>query len=72
MNDFFANYISLMLIVVTWIIAQTTLYRKEPLLIPLDEIDIDSESRKIYEEVWDEDEDNSKTSFLDRFWDAII
>ncbi|AWU74393.1 uncharacterized protein C5L36_0A09800 [Pichia kudriavzevii] len=71
-NDFFANYISLMLIVVTWIIAQTTLYRKEPLLIPLDEIDIDSESRKIYEEVWDEDEDNSKTSFLDRFWDAII
>ena len=61
-----------MLIVVTWIIAQTTLYRKEPLLIPLDEIDIDSESRKIYEEVWDEDEDNSKTSFLDRFWDAII
>ncbi|GMM43771.1 hypothetical protein DAPK24_003460 [Pichia kluyveri] len=75
-NDFFANYISLIMVVVFWMAAQFTVYRKEPWLIPLDVADIDSEARKAAEEVWEDDDDedynNPNKSWMDKFWDAVI
>jgi amino acid transporter len=72
-NDFFALYSSLMLLVVLWVGAQFTVYRNEPYLIPMDDVDVDSDARQISEEVWEDDEeDNPNRSLLDKFWDSII
>lgn len=68
-STFFASYISLVLFFVLWIGSQLTVYRKEPWLLPLDAVDIDSASRKIDEEVWD---DNAPKSWFDKFWDTVL
>jgi amino acid transporter len=70
-SDFFASYVSLMMTVVFWFVAQVTYYRKEPWLIPVDTVDIDTDSRKIDEEVWEEEDESAKTWF-DKFWDTFI
>ncbi|VEU21001.1 DEKNAAC101811 [Brettanomyces naardenensis] len=57
--DFFADYISLILFFAIWFGSQFTLYRKDSWLVPIDQVDILSEARKIDEEVWD-DEDEEK------------
>jgi amino acid transporter len=62
-----------MLLVVLWVGAQFTVYRNEPYLIPMDDVDVDSDARQISEEVWEDDEeDNPNRSLLDKFWDSII
>ncbi|KAG0680589.1 hypothetical protein C6P40_002024 [Pichia californica] len=70
-NDFFANYVSLIMFVVFWIVAQLTYYRNEPWLIPCDEVDLDSDARRIDDEVWEENE-KPTMSKMDKFWDALI
>ncbi|GMG60215.1 unnamed protein product [Ambrosiozyma monospora] len=67
-TDFFTNYVSLILFFVLWLGAQLTYYRKEPWLIPYDQVDIDSDSRVIDEQVWD-DKDMSK---FEKFWDNVL
>lgn len=67
--DFFANYISLILFFVLWIGSQLTIYRHDPWLIPKDDVDIDSEARKISEENWD-DEENKRGKWA-RIWDDV-
>ena len=57
-SDFFANYISLMLFCVIWIGSQLTIYRKDPWLIPLTDVDIDSGARIVDEEIMEDDVDN--------------
>ena len=72
-SDFFAYYISLIICVVFWIVAQLTFYRKESWLIPCDEVDLDDDARQIDNEVWEDDEEQlSKVSVLDKFWDIIL
>lgn len=61
-----------MMTVVFWIVAQLTYYRKEPWLIPTDDVDLDSDARRIDEEVWDDPDDNPNVSRFDKFWDALI
>lgn len=70
-SDFFANYVSLMIAVVFWAGAQFTYYRHEPWLIPCDDVDLDSDARRIDDEVWEETENPNKSK-LDKFWDALI
>lgn len=69
-NDFFANYVSLIIAVVFWIIPQLTIYRHEPWLIAKDDVDLDSDARRIDDEVWEEND--NKNSKLDRFWNALV
>ncbi|ODQ45213.1 hypothetical protein PICMEDRAFT_17703 [Pichia membranifaciens NRRL Y-2026] len=71
-NDFFASYISLIMTVVFWIVAQLTYYRHDPWLIPTDEVDLDSEARNVDDEVWEDEEENEKKSLYDRFWDVLL
>ncbi|GAV26624.1 hypothetical protein PMKS-000078 [Pichia membranifaciens] len=71
-SDFFANYVSLMMTVVFWIGAQFTYYRKEPWLIPTEDVDLDSDARKIDEEVWEDPEQDVNVSRFDKFWDTLI
>ena len=71
-NDFFALYISLIMCVVFWIVSQLTLYRNEPWLIPVDDVNLDDSSRQIDNEVWEDDEAQLSKSKLDRFWDLIL
>jgi amino acid transporter len=70
-SDFFALYVSLIMVVVFWIVAQLTYYRNEPWLIPCDEVDLDSDSRNVDNEVWEEEEERNKSKF-DKFWDIIL
>lgn len=51
-SDFFANYISLILFFIIWIGSQLTIYRHDPWMIPLKDIDIDTDARKIDSEIW--------------------
>ncbi|GME72070.1 unnamed protein product [Ambrosiozyma monospora] len=67
-SDFFTNYITLIAFVVLWAGSQLTMYRKQPYLIPLEDVDIDSEARKIDAEVWD-DPINSR---FEKIWDTIF
>ncbi|VEU23567.1 DEKNAAC104707 [Brettanomyces naardenensis] len=69
-NDFFAYYVSLIMFFVFWIVSQLTLYRHEPWVIPMDTIDIDSEARKIDEEIW-EDEPKQMGKW-ESIWDTIM
>ncbi|GMM29419.1 hypothetical protein DAMA08_021640 [Martiniozyma asiatica (nom. inval.)] len=69
-NDFFANYVSLLIWAVFWLGSQLTIYRKEPWLVPMDDVDIDTDAREIDNEVWEEEERNR--SKADRFWDALM
>ena len=71
-NDFFANYVSLIMTVVFWIVAQLTYYRKDPWLVPCDEVDLDSEARNIDNEVWEDEENEKPKSFFDKFWDFVL
>ena len=71
-SDFFANYVSLMMTVVFWIVAQFTYYRKEPWLISTEDVDLDSDARKIDEEVWEDCEQDVNVSRFDKFWDTLI
>ncbi|QOU23121.1 hypothetical protein BRETT_003312 [Brettanomyces bruxellensis] len=54
-SDFFANYISLVLFFAIWIGSQLTTYRKDPWLIPLDDVDIDTDARAINDEIWEDE-----------------
>ncbi|GME78028.1 unnamed protein product [Ambrosiozyma monospora] len=67
-TDFFTYYISLILFFVLWIGAQFTLYRKEPWLIKKEDIDIDSGSRAVDNEVWEEPINNK----FEKFWDKLL
>ncbi|ODV85279.1 hypothetical protein CANARDRAFT_176225 [[Candida] arabinofermentans NRRL YB-2248] len=67
-SDFFAYYISLILFFFLWIVSQLTVYKNEPWLIPVEEIDIDSQARKIDAEVWEEPAENA----FERFWNALL
>lgn len=71
-NDFFANYVSLIMTVVFWIVAQLTYYRREPWLIPTEEVDLDSDARRIDEEVWEDADEDVNVSRFDKFWDTLI
>ncbi|ANZ74150.1 BA75_01195T0 [Komagataella pastoris] len=68
-TKFFTAYISLILFVVLWIGSQFTLYRKDPWLIPIDEVDIDSEKRKVDEEVWEEE---PPRTLWGKIWQTIL
>lgn len=70
-SDFFASYVSLIMVVVFWIVAQLTYYRNEPWLIPTSQVDLDSQVREIENEVWDEEDEASKPIF-ERFWDVLL
>ncbi|GMG37522.1 unnamed protein product [Ambrosiozyma monospora] len=67
-SDFFTYYISLILFFVLWIGSQLTLYRKEPWLIKKEDVDIDSESRAVDNEVWEEPINNN----FEKFWDKLL
>lgn len=69
-NDFFAYYVSLIMTVVFWIGSQLTYYRHEAWLIPVDEVDIDTDARNIDDEVWEEE--NVDKSFFEKFWDTLL
>ncbi len=58
--DFFANYISLVLFFAIWLGSQLTVYRKDPWLIPLDDVDIDTDARAIDDEIWEDEVCNEK------------
>ncbi|QPG77326.1 hypothetical protein FOA43_004735 [Brettanomyces nanus] len=68
--DFFANYVSVVMFFAFWIISQLTIYRHEPWFIPKDSIDIDSQARKIDEEVWDEPQ--QQMGKWEKIWDTIM
>ena len=70
-SDFFAGYVSLIMCVVFWIVSQLTYYRNEPWLIPTSEVDIDTQSNEIENQVWDEEEEKNKPLF-ERFWDILL
>lgn len=67
--DFFTAYISLIIFVVLWIVFQIY-YREKRLIIPLEEVDIDSDRRKLENTVWiDDDEDDMLNKNLwEKFW----
>ncbi|KAH3681731.1 hypothetical protein WICPIJ_007333 [Wickerhamomyces pijperi] len=65
-SDFFTAYISVILMVVFWLIAQ--LCYREVLLLPLDKIDIDSDRREIDDIVWEEEEPKN---LWEKFWAFI-
>ncbi|GME76017.1 unnamed protein product [[Candida] boidinii] len=67
-SKFFTAYISIILFVVLWLGSQFTLYRKDPWFIPIADVDIDSDSRVVDEEVWDE----TPQTWYDRFWDFVL
>ena len=67
-SKFFTAYISIILFVVLWIGSQVTLYRKDPWFIPVADVDIDSDSRVVDEEVWDE----APQTWYDKFWDTVL
>ncbi|CDK26886.1 unnamed protein product [Kuraishia capsulata CBS 1993] len=67
-SDFFTAYISILLFVVLWLGSQLTIYFRSPWLIPLSDIDIDSDSLKVDAEVFDESSQNK----FDKFWDKIL
>ncbi|QPG72703.1 hypothetical protein FOA43_000004 [Brettanomyces nanus] len=64
-SDFFANYVSLIMFFVIWIGSQLTVYKHDPWLVPVDQVDIDTDARRIDEEVW-EDEENEEKGICDR------
>ncbi|GMM30340.1 lysine permease [Martiniozyma asiatica (nom. inval.)] len=68
-SDFFAYYVSLIMTVVFWIVAQLTVYRNDPWLIPCDDVDLDTAAREIENEVW---EDTEETSKYEKFWDLLL
>ena len=67
-SDFFANYISLMLFCVIWIGSQLTIYRKDPWLIPLTDVDIDSGARIVDEEIMEDDVDDESKITNPKGW----
>lgn len=67
-SKFFTAYISLILFVFLWVIPQFTIYRNEPFLIPLDEVDIDTDARQIDDEVWEEVE----LKGMEKVWDFLL
>ena len=67
-SDFFANYISLMLFFAIWIGSQLTIYKNEPWLIPLNDVDIDSGARAIDEELLDEDDSDEHKIINPKGW----
>ncbi|TID28723.1 hypothetical protein CANINC_002350 [Pichia inconspicua] len=72
-NDFFAAYISLIITVVFWAVPQVTVYRKEPWLIPTEDVDLDTYARDMQTEIWEDDEEEEQNkSKMDKFWDYII
>ncbi|ODQ78889.1 hypothetical protein BABINDRAFT_172148 [Babjeviella inositovora NRRL Y-12698] len=66
-NDFFVSYVSIVLFVVMWGFFQ--LFYGGPLLLPLDQIDIDSGRKEVDEMVWEED-DLPKNAWQ-KFWDKV-
>lgn len=73
-SDFFAMYVSLIMTVVFWIVPQLTYYRKEPWLIPVHEVDLDSFARDMEAEIWEDEEhlDNQTPSKFEKFWDWML
>ncbi|KAH3673286.1 hypothetical protein WICMUC_003745 [Wickerhamomyces mucosus] len=65
-SGFFTAYVSVILMAVFWIGAQ--LWYRCPLLLPLDQIDIDTDRREIDAIIW---EDETPKNLWDKFW-AII
>lgn len=73
-SSFFTAYVSIMLFVFVWVIAHfyyngwQKAWTWRSLLIPLEEIDVDSGVREIDEQVWDE---SAPTTFWGKFWNFL-
>ncbi|AQZ18970.1 ALP1 (YNL270C) and CAN1 (YEL063C) [Zygosaccharomyces parabailii] len=65
-SDFVAAYISVALFFVIW--AAFQLYFRCPLLVPVEEIDIDSDRRDVEAVVWEEE---PPKTLWDKFWNVV-
>ncbi|ODV85152.1 hypothetical protein CANARDRAFT_28448 [[Candida] arabinofermentans NRRL YB-2248] len=67
-SNFLANYISLIIFFVLWLGSQFTIYRKDPWFVPLDSIDLDSDSRATDVQ----EENHIQESKFEKIWNIIL
>lgn len=65
-SNFVAAYISLGLFIAIWLISQ--IWFRGPLLVPISEIDIDSDRREVDDEVWEEE---PPKNIWEKFWSIV-